>query len=808
MRYVLACLLLLFSAPALAQNPAVHQSGNVTPGHVPAWVTSGVIGDGGTAASSNVTSFATNSPGPANCADTAVKSPYYQVCLGTSVGTAGFLSFSSVGGLTALPFQFLINGQIAGQANGTSTKFASTNGPVTNGDCLSWQSGYIVDNGATCPNGVLVTPQYQSFTSPGTISSVTLTKTPLPTNANVVTVTVDGLTQAPAGWNLNTTSGVITFSPSITYTHDVTVYWAGPSPAVAGVGSITINGTTYSGTVTLPTTLGGASLATVYNPIDYGAVGSGVADDTHAWQLMCSAIQSAGTGWIVSPPGKTYKIFSSAASVSFQIACQLNNVNGIHVDMNGSKFLSTFGAQIVFTGPATGGGETVGCNFSSYTGAFSTQQPAITPTANEPASSMATAYAAAINANATLTAAGITAVASGAVVNIDPGSQITWFIGLVNGGTTCGVLTSSGAETLTLSSANVFVFEGSQNIWINDLIGTAYSGLADSGRGNSVDWVGCSNAGGSGFGCRNLSVHRANINGGRNGVFVVRVLGTGQWSENIHVDGIFQQVGYPVALEDDGINTDFDITTTNSARSTIFYNMHGLRGRIYHTQNWLNAGLEQVVPDAYSFQNDLSANVTTDWNIKYLDYDSTDYGNAFLFLSHQQGDPVNCSLPTGIFNGHIEFGITFNNTPTTFLFGENSFTGCSGNESLGDPGNTDSNIVVTGTVNGVTTGSKLGCFLAASACGSSGFNGTSTGNYAFRDFSYSATGNLAFGEKATVLFNNTYTPNAATPSYDAGYTASQAVYQPPVNFSGTIIGGASCSGSSSVTVVHGGISSC
>jgi hypothetical protein len=52
MRKLVALLALLLAGPALAQS--VQQSGTVTRGHLPYWITSGVIGDGGSAADSPI----------------------------------------------------------------------------------------------------------------------------------------------------------------------------------------------------------------------------------------------------------------------------------------------------------------------------------------------------------------------------------------------------------------------------------------------------------------------------------------------------------------------------------------------------------------------------------------------------------------------------------------------------------------------------------------------------------------------------------------------------------------------------------
>jgi hypothetical protein len=75
---------------------------------------------------------------------------------------------------------------------------------------------------------------------------------------------------------------------------------------------------------------------TIYNPISFGAVGNGIADDTTAW---VNTIAAAGAnGRIVSPPGKTY-LLSSTLTIS---------VNGVRIDLAGStlKKKSTMAATM------------------------------------------------------------------------------------------------------------------------------------------------------------------------------------------------------------------------------------------------------------------------------------------------------------------------------------------------------------------------------------------------------------------------------------------------------------------------------
>lgn len=125
MRFLLRCLPICLGIAAAwapganAQQGAVKQSGNVTPGHVSCWTTTGVVQDCGTPAnplitggigilSTNQTSF-----GISNAKNTG---PYNQLGFGVT-GTAGYITMQPFGGATALPLNiiapslnFIING--------------------------------------------------------------------------------------------------------------------------------------------------------------------------------------------------------------------------------------------------------------------------------------------------------------------------------------------------------------------------------------------------------------------------------------------------------------------------------------------------------------------------------------------------------------------------------------------------------------------------------------------------------------------------------------------------------------------------
>ena len=108
MRTLLTILALLVALPAYAQNPPVYQSGYATPGHVPVFVTNGVIKDGGSAANPNITSFGTVGQGPTICATSApiTSGAYSQLCLGANTSGANQISSIQYGSASSHPLMF------------------------------------------------------------------------------------------------------------------------------------------------------------------------------------------------------------------------------------------------------------------------------------------------------------------------------------------------------------------------------------------------------------------------------------------------------------------------------------------------------------------------------------------------------------------------------------------------------------------------------------------------------------------------------------------------------------------------------
>lgn len=158
---------LLAIAPAFSQT--VQQSGTVTAKHVAAWVTSGVIGDGGSSASSPITSLGvTNNGGSGICVNSALPtSPGYQaLCLGANTTGPATISLQNFGTATAQNLQFVINGTVvtlptSGQA------FVLANPPFTAGhaSCFLSTVSTLIDCGVSVVPGTQFGLPYYSTTS-------------------------------------------------------------------------------------------------------------------------------------------------------------------------------------------------------------------------------------------------------------------------------------------------------------------------------------------------------------------------------------------------------------------------------------------------------------------------------------------------------------------------------------------------------------------------------------------------------------------------------------------------------------------
>lgn len=149
----------LLATPALAQN--VQQSGSVTAGHIPWWVTSGVIGDGGSSVDSPITSIGvTNNGGAGICVSSARQTAAgrNQLCFGASTNAPATISLQNYGTATPQGLNFILNGVVVSLPSGGGT-FITGSGVFTPGDvpCFLSSAGVIQDCGLAVSNGTITT---------------------------------------------------------------------------------------------------------------------------------------------------------------------------------------------------------------------------------------------------------------------------------------------------------------------------------------------------------------------------------------------------------------------------------------------------------------------------------------------------------------------------------------------------------------------------------------------------------------------------------------------------------------------------
>jgi hypothetical protein len=212
--------LLLATCAASAQS--VQQSGNVTAGHIPEWVTSGVVADGGSSADSPITSIGvTNNGGAGFCvnSDRSTAPGRNQLCFGASTTGAATISLQNLGNASAQNLNFIVNGLIVTLPTGGNTLINGL-GPFTIGDipCFLTTAGVIQDCGIHITSGVINNGQWQATPialafggTGGTSASSARTNLGL-----------DTMAQQNAG-NVAITGGTITGMPTPSNASDVAI---------------------------------------------------------------------------------------------------------------------------------------------------------------------------------------------------------------------------------------------------------------------------------------------------------------------------------------------------------------------------------------------------------------------------------------------------------------------------------------------------------------------------------------------------------------------------------------------------------
>lgn len=233
-RVALGLLLLAAACSGTHANQPVQQSGTVTSGHLPAWVTSNVVQDAGTATAPKVNSLGLYGAGgtPLCISSSATPGPYssapYRLCAGVSSSTGGYLALTTgASPATALPFTITIDGStVFSSATGVAPTFplsagqfivgtvlGTSNAVNMTGDCIliagspgNISCPSVLDNNYASPRGSVFYYGASGWTtlSPGTANQVLATggAGANPSWISVLTNPTSALTITPGGLSL------------------------------------------------------------------------------------------------------------------------------------------------------------------------------------------------------------------------------------------------------------------------------------------------------------------------------------------------------------------------------------------------------------------------------------------------------------------------------------------------------------------------------------------------------------------------------------------------------------------------------
>jgi len=181
MKRLISLAFFLFAGQAFASGN-VQQSGTVTPGHPPSWVTNGVIGDGGAATSGNLSELGIAKLG--GCAfgingfpvGSPITNPHNQLCAGVDNSHAYF-ALQSINGAPNVGLDFIINGvtySFPGPGNG------NVDGPPSSVDgdlaVFNGTGGTLLKDGGPAANYVQTTAALQALSLTGHSAGYSVTR--------------------------------------------------------------------------------------------------------------------------------------------------------------------------------------------------------------------------------------------------------------------------------------------------------------------------------------------------------------------------------------------------------------------------------------------------------------------------------------------------------------------------------------------------------------------------------------------------------------------------------------------------------
>lgn len=274
----IAVVALLIAAPTFAQN--VQYVSPVTRGHIPVWNTNGVIADGGSSASSPITSIGvTNNGGSGICVNSALPTTagYQALCLGANTAGPATISLQNYGTAPAESLQFVINGTTYAFPGSLANITVGTTPVVggTTGLCLYVSGGVVGQQNCTLSAITSLTGDVTA-TGPGssaaTLAAVNSNIGTFGSSLSVPVITVNGkgliTSVTTASFGLTVGSSVIASGTNNGLLYDnggllgnlatlgsgVLVTSAGGVPSIATTlpTGLTIPTPTFTGTLTFP----------------------------------------------------------------------------------------------------------------------------------------------------------------------------------------------------------------------------------------------------------------------------------------------------------------------------------------------------------------------------------------------------------------------------------------------------------------------------------------------------------------------------------------------------------------------------
>lgn len=252
-----------------------------------------------------------------------------------------------------------------------------------------------------------------------------------------------------------------------------------------------------------------------------------------------------------------------------------------------------------------------------------------------------------------------------------------------------GATINAGYTATDFSRA--IVFDACRHSRLENTKMTWDGGLAGS-NGEGVAWCLLTN------GCYNVGLVDCEIDGGSIGFWTSRALGSATLRDKYP---IFRRCKvsncyYGVTFFGSGDHARLDYETDNIHRSLIVYNIQGLHATIVAK----DGVADDVLVGAYGTATAAEA-ISNDCYVKYINKKSTICGASICTLVHNQGDSSTPDIPTTLENITFDIDFTLPVGSSAALFVNVSYLGGGGQATfVGDPGNTERNIVIKGVAHG------------------------------------------------------------------------------------------------------------